>query len=178
MSASDGCPCATSSCAVAPGPSSRAAIRSPALPEQYASACPRPVPAPTQGVRSSSTTSTSASTSAACDEIGVATSSVRSPPPDASTTPARIFVPPRSTPITRLSLNPARYPTSPDAAGREALPRLQGRTRQGQGADGRFGSEAPAARSESDRREEPPSEAAGPSPTDHDAPHLAAGDPP
>ena len=43
--------------------------------------------------------------------------SVLSTRPDGSTTPARIFVPPRSTPITRCALNPAGYPTSPDAAG-------------------------------------------------------------
>src|SRR5439155_2772136 len=118
-----------------------------------------------------------ASTSAACDEVGVGTSSVRSTPPDASTIPARIFVPPRSTPITRLSLNPARYPTSPDGAGREALPRLQGRTRQGQGADRRRSPQAHAARSASRRRTGPLPRSGSLPPPDAQAPALAAVDP-
>src|SRR5438552_1633040 len=105
---------------------------------------PKPAAA-ISGVRSSSTTSTRASTSAACDDVGVATSSVRPTSPDGSTIPARILVPPRSTPITCVLSNSAGYPTSPDGAGREALPRLQGRTRQGQGAGG-LGAEAPPSR--------------------------------
>ena len=59
------------------------------------------------GARSSTTISTSASSSASCDSTGVGRSVSCSSRPEPSRTPARIFVPPRSIPMTRLSATPA-----------------------------------------------------------------------
>ncbi len=54
--------------------------------------------------------------------------------PVGSTMPARIFVPPRSIPITRPPVTSAGTLLRRMAPGREALPRLPRRARQGQGA--------------------------------------------
>src|SRR5262245_19100838 len=63
------------------------------------------MPKPTASTSSSSTSRTAfsiASRRAAWEVVGVRSSTLRSTFPSASTIPARIFVPPRSTPITRL----------------------------------------------------------------------------
>ena len=54
--------------------------------------------------------------------------------PSRSSTPARILVPPRSTPMTRCALTGRGYHTRTDAGGREALSPLQGWASEGQGA--------------------------------------------
>ena len=51
--------------------------------------------------------------------------------PSASIAPARIFVPPRSTPMTRLASTGRGYHTPPDGRRRKALPGLQGRQDKG-----------------------------------------------
>src|SRR5262249_38251757 len=85
--------------------------------------------------RTSSRTSASrVSTSASCELVGVGRSTVPWMWPPSSTTPARIFVPPRSTPITCLPAMPPGTLLRRDGGGRQALPRLQGRTHQGEGA--------------------------------------------
>ena len=55
----------------------------------------------------------------------------------ASTIPARIFVPPTSTPMTRCALTGGGYHNPPHGRRAEAVPRLPRRPRQGQGADSR-----------------------------------------
>ena len=54
--------------------------------------------------------------------------------PSRSSTPARIFVPPRSTPMTRWALTGRGYHNRPDGRGREAVQALQGRAHEGEGA--------------------------------------------
>ena len=67
------------------------------------------------------------------EAVGVGYSRRRSTVPGRLTTPARILVPPRSTPMTRFpSKRAATYFL--DGDGREALPRLPWWTREGQGA--------------------------------------------
>src|SRR5580765_5551322 len=49
--------------------------------------------------------------------------------------PARILVPPTSTPMTRFALTGGGYHTPPDGGRREAVPALSRRPRQGEGPD-------------------------------------------
>ena len=87
------------------------------------------------------------SRSASCDSsIGVGTSCRSCSVPSASTDPVAIFVPPRSTPMTRWGATGRGYHTRPDGGRREALPALQGRPHEGEGAD-RAASGASGARS-------------------------------
>src|ERR671932_663993 len=85
------------------------------------------MPKPIAATSSSSTSSTAPARprrSSSCESSGVGTSRRRSTVPSRSTMPARIFVPPRSTPITRWGATGRGYDTPPDGARREALPRL------------------------------------------------------
>src|SRR5919202_875217 len=89
------------------------------------------MPNPIAATSSSSTSSTAPARpwrSLSCDSSGVGTSRRRSTVPSRSTMPARIFVPPRSTPITRWGATGRGYDTPPDGARREALPRLSRRS--------------------------------------------------
>src|SRR6185503_19162882 len=95
-----------------------------------------PIPtAPTSGPASGSTAATIPSRSASCDSSGVGSSCRSCSAPSASTDPVAIFVPPRSTPMTRWGATGRGYHTAPDGGRREALPALQGRPREGEGAD-------------------------------------------
>src|SRR2546423_4420171 len=85
------------------------------------------IPNPIAATPSASTSSTALARpprSSSCDSRGVGSSRRRSTVPSRSTTPARIFVPPRSTPITCWGATGRGYDTPPDGARREALPRL------------------------------------------------------
>src|SRR5262245_53177975 len=79
----------------------------------------------------SATVSTSASRSASWEDVGVGRSWSSPRTPVSSRIPARIFVPPRSTPITRLPLT-GGYPTLPNGAEGQALSRLPRWSRQGE----------------------------------------------
>src|SRR5438270_9579930 len=88
---------------------------------------PQPIAA-TSSSRSSATALARPRSSSSRDWCGVARSRRRSTVPSRSTTPARIFVPPRSTPITRWGATGRGYDTPPDGARREAVPRLPRRS--------------------------------------------------
>ena len=74
------------------------------------------------------------SRSSSCEPVGVGTSHRSSIVPSRSSRAARIFVPPRSTPMTRWELTGRGYHTRPDGGRREALPGLQGRPGQRKGS--------------------------------------------
>src|SRR4051812_26759276 len=113
------------------------------------------MPKPTaaiSGESNSRTAASSPSSSASCDDVGVSRWTVPCTSPLASTTPARIFVPPRSTPMTRL---PAMQPGTllrrmpPDekpyrvyrggrAKGKVPAPKGKSRVRGRDGGDGRY----------------------------------------
>src|SRR5437588_7480696 len=97
---------------------------------------PKPIAA-TSSSRSSATALSRPPSSSSCESVGVGDSRRRSTDPSRSTTPARIFVPPRSTPITRLGATGRGYDTPPDGARREAVPRVPRRpgARGGPAAD-------------------------------------------
>src|SRR3954451_21228394 len=89
----------------------------------------------------------SSPTSFSCDSVGVIRSWRRTTEPSRATTPARIFVPPRSTPIACVAVAVMRcgYRTLLDGRlRREAIPRLPGRTAEGQGAAARARRSAPS----------------------------------
>src|SRR4051812_23628084 len=98
---------------------------------------PNPI-APTSSVSSSVTAASSSTTSSSCERVGVIRSWRRSTSPSRVTTPARIFVPPRSTPIACVAVIPSGYRNPLDGRlRREALPRLPRRTPEGEGAAAR-----------------------------------------
>src|SRR5579862_3647933 len=106
---------------------------------------PRPMAA-TVSSRSSSMAASSSSSSSSCVS-GVARSWRRSTSPSRVTTPARIFVPPRSTPIACVPLMMSGYRNAPDGhPWREAVPRLQGWSPEGKGAASRPRGARPEAR--------------------------------
>src|SRR5688500_10803153 len=142
------CPSATSSSGMLFEPSAWPVVRSitEGMPSPRAA-----TPAPASG----SIAATIPSTSSACEPVGVGTSRRSSTRPSPSIEPARIFVPPRSTPMTMGALTSRGYHTRPDGGRREALPGLQGRQGQGEGADRR------ARRAAVATRRRPPDEGAG-----------------
>src|SRR5579864_3802307 len=95
---------------------------------------PNPIAA-ISGVISSATTASSSRTTVSWASWGVARSWRRTTSPSCVTTPARIFVPPRSTPIACVALMVCGYrnPSNGRLRG-EAVPRLQGRPNEGKGA--------------------------------------------
>src|SRR5437763_4862575 len=108
---------------------------------------PKPT-APTSSPRSSATATSSSRRTESCESCGVARSCRRSTRPSRATTPARIFVPPRSTPIACVALMPSGYRNPPNGRlRREAVPRLQGRPRERQGAAEKSRARDAAARS-------------------------------
>ena len=96
---------------------------------------PNPIAA-TRSSASGSIASAIASSSASCESVGVGTSCCSCSVPSASIDPVAIFVPPRSTPMTRWAPTGRGYHTAPDGGRREALPALQGRPHEREGADG------------------------------------------
>ena len=96
---------------------------------------PNPIAA-TRSSASGSIASTIASSSASWESVGVGTSCCSCSVPSASIEPVAIFVPPRSTPMTRWVPTGRGYHTAPDGGRREALPALQGRPHTREGADG------------------------------------------
>ena len=93
---------------------------------------PNPTAA-TSGAFSSRTVSTTAASSASCESSGVGRSSVRSTLPSPATQAREDLRPAEVDPDDARAGQGGGYPTSPDGAGREALPRLSRRSRQGQG---------------------------------------------
>src|SRR5579884_938108 len=118
---------------------------------------PKPT-APTSSVSSSSTAASSSATTEDCESCGVGRSWRRTTRPSCATTPARIFVPPTSTPIACVALISSGYRNPPNGRRRQAVPRLQGRPHQGKGAaaDGRRGAQAERAARRRDRTVRPP----------------------
>ena len=109
-------------------PSTRPAARS------ITDGIPKPI-APTLSSASGSIAPTMPSSSASCDSVGVGTSCRSCTVPSASIDPVAIFVPPRSTPMTRWAPTGGGYHNAPNGGRREALPALQGRPHEGEGAD-------------------------------------------
>src|SRR4051812_23332883 len=107
---------------------------------------PKPIAA-TASSRSSSTAPSRPASRSSCDVTGVACSRRRSTCPSRSTTPARIFVPPRSTPMTRCPSKPRGYPTGSMATGEKPY-----RVYRGGRAKGRVPLERPQSRPERNGR--------------------------
>src|SRR5439155_8714322 len=96
---------------------------------------------------SSSTARSSPARRSSCELTGVGFSRWRSRRPSRSTMPARIFVPPRSTPMTRLPSKPRGYPTGSMATGEKPY-----RVYRGGRVKGRVPLDRPQTRPERDGR--------------------------
>ena len=104
-------------------------------PVRWSTRAGTPIPtAATSGSFSSRTISTIAASSASCDSTGVGRSSVRSTVPSRGDEARVDLRPAEVDPDDARAGQGGGYPTSPDGAGREAVPRLSRRSGQGEGS--------------------------------------------